>query len=264
MLIACDIADLGAPDFDVDALLAEWADVDLEQDAFYADGVYGHLVDNDARGWVHPERRGEGLGTALLDALEARARAKGLGYIDQQMPHSDAAGRALLEARGWTYVHSYADLRLDDTAVDTLPAADTVRAYADADAEAAHAVMLEAFGSTPGRLETLQSLHDRAADTSAWFVADAPDGGLAGAIRAELRASGFIVGYLSAIGIAPEHRGRGLGAALIGAASRVLVDQGASQVRLFVRSSNPRALRLYQRLGFRGDWDVDELRLTLT
>src|SRR5690349_20724896 len=32
MLIACDIADFGAPDFDVDALLTEWADVDLEHD----------------------------------------------------------------------------------------------------------------------------------------------------------------------------------------------------------------------------------------
>ncbi len=263
MLIACDIADFGAPDFDVDALLAEWTDVDLERDAFLDDGVYGHVVDNDARGWVHPERRGAGLGTALVGALEARARAKGLPHLDQQMPHSDAAGRALLEGRGWAYAHSYADLRIPDTAVEALPDSGAVRPYTDADADAAHAVMRDAFGSSPGRLESLESLHGRAADTSAWFVVEASGGEVVGAIRAELRAAGFIVGYLSAVGIAPSHRGHGLGGALIGAASRVLVGQGATQIRLFVRSSNPHALQLYQRLGFQGDWDVDEFRLTL-
>jgi ribosomal protein S18 acetylase RimI-like enzyme len=34
-------------------------------------------------------------------------------------------------------------------------------------------------------------------------------------------------------------------------------------IRLHVRSSNPLALALYQRLGFSGSWQADELRLTL-
>jgi ribosomal protein S18 acetylase RimI-like enzyme len=42
-----------------------------------------------------------------------------------------------------------------------------------------------------------------------------------------------------------------------------MVDRGAMTIRLHVRSSNPDALRFYERLGFSGGWEVDELRLTL-
>ena len=117
--------------------------------------------------------------------------------------------------------------------------------------------------SGAGRVEPLQVLLDRHPDTTLWFVADAPDGSLAGAIRSELRPSGSITGYLSQVAVEPEHQGRGIGAALLGAAARELVARGAVSVRLHVRSTNPNALRLYRQLGFKGDWIVDELRLDL-
>src|SRR5436190_6227418 len=98
MLLACDVADFGMPDYDLDALLAEWAQpgVDLERDAFLTDGAYGILVGTLGRAWVEPARRGRGLGSALAERLERRARERGLPYIDQQTPSAEPAARALL------------------------------------------------------------------------------------------------------------------------------------------------------------------------
>jgi mycothiol synthase len=265
LLVACDIADFGAPDYDRDALLAEWETpgVDLAADGFVTDGAYGLLLGTDGRAWVHPEYRGRGLGAALAGRLEARARERGLAYLDQQMPRRDTAGRALLEARGYSLVRSYADMRLPDTAVGALPVGN-VRPYEPGrDTDAVQRVVERAFEDGAGRVEPLEVVLARHPDTTLWFVADAADGSLAGALRAELRPAGFITGYITQIATEPAHRGRGIGSALIGVAARAMVARGAVTIRLHVRSSNPDALRLYERLGFSGRWEADELRLAL-
>src|SRR4051794_8002122 len=162
LLVACDIADFGAPDYDRDALLEEWADpaVDLERDGFYTDGAYGLLLGTHARAWVHPQQRGRGIGGALAERLEARARERGLDHVDQQLPRSDAAGRRLLESRGYELVRSYLDLRLPDTAVASLPAGG-VRTYEPQRDEApVQALMERALHGGAARLEPLEVVLD--------------------------------------------------------------------------------------------------------
>lgn len=266
MLCACDVVDFGAPDYDRDALMAEWSEpgLDLARDAFYTDGAYGLLLGRDIRAWVAPDRRGQGLGAALAGRLEARARERGLPFVDQQAPVSDAAGRVLLESRGYVHTRSLADLRLSDSAVPTLPAPDGVRPYDAARDEAAvQALMERALGGGAGRVEPLEQVLARVPDPSLWFAVDAPDGSLAGAIRSELRATGFISGFVTQIAVAPAHRGQGIAGRLLGAAGRALIAAGAIEVRLIVRSSHPQALVLFERLGFSGGWEIDELRLEL-
>ncbi len=56
------------------------------------------------------------------------------------------------------------------------------------------------------------------------------------------------IGWISSIGIAPAWQGRGLGARLLSAGERAL---GTQLVRLTVRASNARAIRLYGRAGYR-------------
>ena len=263
MLCEADIADFGAPDYDVDALLDEWEQIDVERDAFYSEHAYGLLLRTDVRAWVRPEKRGEPLMAPLLDRIEARAREKGMPWVERQVPRSDPADKALLESRGWEFVRSYADMRLEDEDVPGLPTGG-VRPYdRERDEAAVQALIERAFAGGAGRVDPLDALINRAADTSLWFVAE--DGGeVVGALRSELRPTGFITGYIREVAVAETHRRRGLGSALIGAGARELVARGAVLIRMHVRSSNPDALRLYERLGFRGDWQVDELRLTLT
>jgi ribosomal protein S18 acetylase RimI-like enzyme len=52
------------------------------------------------------------------------------------------------------------------------------------------------------------------------------------------------------VGVAPEHRGRGVGTALLEALVERAQQEGAPALSLSVEEDNP-ALRLYERLGFR-------------
>lgn len=58
-------------------------------------------------------------------------------------------------------------------------------------------------------------------------------------------------GAVQNIGIAPEHRGRGLGSILIAAAASGFREAGLNRMHLEVTSDNSAAVRLYERLGFK-------------
>ena len=52
--------------------------------------------------YVVPERRGQGLGRALLEAVMDEARERGAAHIDLTTSEDDVAARALYEAAGFT------------------------------------------------------------------------------------------------------------------------------------------------------------------
>lgn len=58
-------------------------------------------------------------------------------------------------------------------------------------------------------------------------------------------------GMIQNVGIVPDHRGRGLGTCLIERAFAGFRAAGLRGASLEVTADNPRAVRLYQRLGFR-------------
>lgn len=58
-------------------------------------------------------------------------------------------------------------------------------------------------------------------------------------------------GSIQNVGVLPEHRGKGLGAALVLRALQGFRSRGLAQASLEVTSQNGPAVRLYQRLGFR-------------
>jgi ribosomal protein S18 acetylase RimI-like enzyme len=76
--------------------------------------------------------------------------------------------------------------------------------------------------------------HDRLVGLASWS-GDTPDG------RAEL----------AALAVAPDHRGRGAGAALVEAVADLARAAGATVLWLVTTNDNLDALRLYQRHGFR-------------
>lgn len=59
------------------------------------------------------------------------------------------------------------------------------------------------------------------------------------------------LGMIQNIGVVPEHRGRGLGTALVHQAMLGFRQYGLSRASLEVTVANGRAVELYQRLGFR-------------
>ncbi|HST25994.1 MAG TPA: GNAT family N-acetyltransferase [Gaiellaceae bacterium] len=57
--------------------------------------------------------------------------------------------------------------------------------------------------------------------------------------------------WLEALAVARPHRGRGIGATLVGAAEALAAERGFGMVALGVEDSNPGARQLYDRLGYR-------------
>ena len=63
-------------------------------------------------------------------------------------------------------------------------------------------------------------------------------------------------GYLYAFRVRPEHRGRGLGRALLQQAENLLEAAGAAHAVIAVARNNPEARRLYERRGY--SWLADD------
>src|SRR3954447_11952991 len=90
VILARDVADIGAPDFTLDDLRADWATpgLALEHDARVAaragqvrgDGV---LRGDDAGAIAHRESGGRGAGTVLRRWAEARAAERGTTVLRQ-------------------------------------------------------------------------------------------------------------------------------------------------------------------------------------
>ncbi len=68
-------------------------------------------------------------------------------------------------------------------------------------------------------------------------------------------------GYVSDIFVASEHRGRGVGAALLAAAESHLAGLGFSRVTLTVMAANAEARALYEKCGYRADDVIYEKQL---
>ena len=58
-------------------------------------------------------------------------------------------------------------------------------------------------------------------------------------------------GHITNVAVAPEMRGRGVGAALLAELMRIAVGRGVRSMTLEVRPSNEAALALYKKFGFR-------------
>jgi len=59
--------------------------------------------------WVRPERRGHGLGRALLEAAMQEARARGCDHMDLTTSMDDDAARGLYESAGFSNREGDAD-----------------------------------------------------------------------------------------------------------------------------------------------------------
>ena len=56
--------------------------------------------------------------------------------------------------------------------------------------------------------------------------------------------------YIGGFGISPKFQNQGLGTKIMQVTIAKLKDEGVKRIELIVESDNPRAIRLYEKLGF--------------
>jgi mycothiol synthase len=204
---------------------------------------------------VRPDRRGEGLGTALVELGEQAVRAGGAKAMRAGAPVEDVTAAELLTSRGYRDVRHYFTMvvALDHETPAPGPLEGiTLGTFEPHEAEAFHAALNEAFaeewGWAPMPFDEWRKLRLDAPDfdPTMWFVARDGDE-LAAVARCEELFGG---GYVGAIGVRPPWRRRGLALALLHFAFAQFRTRGAPQVKLDVDSENPTgATRLYERAG---------------
>jgi mycothiol synthase len=228
------------------------------------------------RSWgvVHPEHRGRGLGSAVLDRMRTRA-AERLGDIaDARFHHSindrDEAARAMVLGRGFTFVRSFRHMQIDlhgPGEPGEPPEGIVVRGIdPDTDLVRAHAVFVETFEDEWGYrivpFEEWRALEVEipSFDPTLWFLAT--DGeevvGALNAIAGEDR------GWVGELGVRRAWRGRGIGAALLERSFATFAERGLPRVMLNVDFENPTgAMALYEKVGMRAvrGYDVYEISL---
>lgn len=279
LMDACDTS-FGAPRaaFPVVELQAAWADLDLERDTWLIlapDGAlaaYGEFNDNgagklQADGYVHPDHRGRGLGTALVRLMEARARervdaapegaqvALGTGVL-----LLDHAANDLMAREGYTVVRVFHEMRITLTEAPSVPdlaAGLRLRAFIPGQDERAvfdtvEAAFADHWNHIPRGFDEWISRAQRSDfDPSLWLLVEAEDGTIPAVSLGTLREDH---GWINTVGTLRAWRGKGLAGALLRASFRAFWDHGMRVVALGVDAQSPTgATRVYEAAGMRAD-----------
>jgi mycothiol synthase len=256
-------------------LVKEWANranpraVVAAEDGAIVGYLDGDRTDDDLffEGFVHPSRRGCGIGSHLAASAERMALTLGAATVTTNVGSEDAV--SFFEQRGYYIVEREYAMFLDlDRAPDvSVPAGIEIRAFVeDADERAMHQAIRESFGDDwpdssgdpDGWVRGHKSV--KSYDPDLWlFAADRED--IVGAVmnRTQWRAQ-TDTGWVKNLGVRKDYRGRGIGRALLLESGRLFHERGKRRMVLGVSVDNPTgAPEFYRRVGMRvggASWDL--------
>ncbi|MFF2808702.1 GNAT family N-acetyltransferase [Streptomyces sp. NPDC058000] len=261
LVAACERALYGRVQTDPGGIAADLGrpGLDPERDTLLVHDPAGQLA---ARAWVnrrsevdvHPAHRGRGLGTALLDWVEARARQAGSEGIVQTVPDDDTHAVALVRSRGYQPLVTAWQLEFpltDEPAVPAPPAGLTVRPFRSGDAPAAHHLIEDAFDEWQPRRKSYEEWARHTVDRPAFApalsaLAYSGDQLIGAVMSLDLPEAGE--GYIEQVAVHPDHRNRGIARLLLRHAFRAFHRQGRRACTLWTHSDTG-ALALYLRVG---------------
>jgi len=251
VLVACD--------------LGRWFDLTLEQFRAWWPTYRGTWVaeqgpvvgyaaarSNEVEVYVVPEARRRGIGTRLLAKAEDAAEED---RITATARRDEAAAAPFLERHGYRFGSETWLMQIDldrEPPEPVWPEGIAVRSFRVEDARGVKELLDVAYAEEPDfREEPFENwsrfmLDDTSFEAESWFVAEAVDGSLAGAVL------NWKEGFVKDLVVHPAHRRRGLGEALMLHTFRHFKTRGAPTVTLKTDSINTsQAWRLYERLGMR-------------
>ncbi len=233
------------------------------------DGTYR---EHRLSGAVHPDHRGRGIGRALLEDNERRARELARSGPTDRVPVFGSwapEGRPsarLLEAAGYEIVRWFFDMvrpNLDDVADVPLPDGIELRPVTRDQYPQIWRANREAFRDHWGGSDESEAAMERflgapEADPSLWLIAwegDEIAAGVINGIYADENAElGMSRGWLDSVFTRRPWRRKGLARTLIAKSLLVLRERGMTSAALGVDADNPLgALGLYEAAGFEVD-----------
>jgi mycothiol synthase len=257
-----DAADPGAaPGLGLDLLLTLDGEIAgyayLDPPGAPGEEVSGELV-------IHPRRRRQGLGLALVRELIARAG----GHRVQVWAHGDLPpAAALARAAGFERFRALWQMRRslrDGLDQPAMPAGTALRAFRPGrDEREWLSLNARAFAAHPEqgawqRRDLELREQEPWFDPEGFFIAER-DGVMTGFHWTKAPADeGEDIGEVYVVGVDPGEQGTGLGRALTLAGLHHLRDRGLAEAMLYVDEDNLPAIRLYEGLGFTR-WRTDAM-----
>lgn len=269
---AFDSAAWGDSDWTEHDLREHWDRLELERDARVValDGRVAGYVDVRVRGsrvvadgYVHPDLRGRGVGSVLVEAAERRALEEP-GRVYVLYATLGEYSRPFFEGRGYRLVrHQWRMvIDLDEEPEVVVPSGIKIRVYRPGEEREIHAAVEEAW-SVGGWEHQPRTYEEYAKDTfyraghdpSLYQVA-VVDGEIVGVALNDWKHNGDW-GWIGTLGVKPPWRRRGIGEALLKRSFAVFFGRGERRVALGVDTESPTgATRLYERAGMRVLYEV--------
>ena len=264
LIAACELAADGVPDVSTEDVRGDWnrpgfdlaADavlvLDGETSVAYAETYLG-------RSWVHvhPQATGRGIGSALLQWSEARARRQGRRKVGQTVTTANPAARRLFETAGYLpRWEAWILMRPLDTEppAPLLPEGVEIRTFQPGrDERSLYHLIDTAFNDWPDRdggmgfEDWSASLLERT-DTDPGLAFLAEDGGdlVGGAVCLIYDNEGWV----QQLAVKGSHRGRGIGTALLVTAFGEFPRRGLRAAGLST-DSRTGARSMYEHIGMR-------------
>ena len=285
LLNACFVEQVGVPEWDEAELKVDWQSphFDLDTDTYSIWDQSGKLVayadvwdeaphvQLQSMGYVLPEYREHGLGTALECWLEARARqvvpkapAGARVVLAQSAEFVDQITRDFLDNRGYQVARYYNQMEIDlddEPMVAELPAGLHIRTYAgDAELAAVVHAVRDAFRDHWGFVLTPFEDHlkewrhwtanDPQHDPALWFLVVEGDQIVGTSLCKPKTVSDPEMGWVNSLSVRRPWRRRGLGLALLKHSFRELYRRGQKRVGLGVDADSlTGATGLYEKAG---------------
>jgi mycothiol synthase len=211
-------------------------------------------------GYVRPDAFGRGVGTAIVEWIEERARAHGSAETRIAIPAQDERAVCLLRNHGFEPVRTFFRMMVDlaeQPPPPSWPEGYTVAALGPGEERELYEVLEDAFvdhwDHHPRTFDEWLAI--RKIDHDLCFLVRSDGEIAAGAL---CTVDDFGIGWVDILGTRREHRRRGLGEALLAHSFHVLYGRGTQKVGLGVDSENPTgATRLYERAGMRVTSRID-------
>jgi len=274
LVIACDIEDFGAPDFDLQELLDMWAGFDLENNVWIVENedqlIVGYaFLEEDSEeklfsyGFVLPSARGIGVGTALLNAIEERAQTlANTSSINKRLqnliPSVRNDAHNLLSSRGYSPVRYYKRMSIKmekAPIVPNIPEGLIISTFVpNQDEQAVYDTYVEAFSdhwdfAAPPFEAWLDKTKLSSFTPEWWFVVRNKNSEIVGVALSKMNEDTL---YINQIGVRRSYRGMGIGQALLQQAMYTAFEAGQPTVSLGVDSANlTGAYRLYEKVGMK-------------